>query len=143
MCPSLLVLTPRPRAPLRQHWDKSACPREQQSSRRLAGQDICCTANLTPACKVFHSLQVQGCPAPGLHSLFTFDWFCKQRLPNDLTSMLTGYAVLCYDVWVVCAVQGERGHAFYIVESGQLSAFKDNSPLPVLSYGPGTPACLV
>jgi hypothetical protein len=33
--------------------------------------------------------------------------------------------------------QGERGHAFYIVESGQLSAFKDNSPLPVLSYGPG------
>jgi hypothetical protein len=35
-------------------------------------------------------------------------------------------------------LQGERGHAFYIVESGQLSAFKDNSPLPVLSYGPGT-----
>lgn len=34
-------------------------------------------------------------------------------------------------------MQGERGHAFYIVESGQLSAFKDNSPLPVLSYGPG------
>jgi hypothetical protein len=38
-------------------------------------------------------------------------------------------------------LQGERGHAFYIVESGQLSAFKDNSPLPVLSYGPGT--CLL
>ncbi|WIA19038.1 hypothetical protein OEZ85_003698 [Tetradesmus obliquus] len=33
--------------------------------------------------------------------------------------------------------QGERGHAFYIVESGQLSAFKDNQPLPVMSYGPG------
>lgn len=33
--------------------------------------------------------------------------------------------------------QGERGHAFYIVESGQLSAFKDNATLPVLSYGPG------
>lgn len=41
-------------------------------------------------------------------------------------------AVLC------CAMpQGERGHAFYIVESGQLSAFKDNSPLPVMSYGQG------
>jgi len=36
-----------------------------------------------------------------------------------------------------CLLQGERGHAFYIVESGQLSAFKDSSPLPVLSYGPG------
>lgn len=34
-------------------------------------------------------------------------------------------------------MQGERGHAFYIVESGQLSAFKDNQPLPVMSYGPG------
>jgi hypothetical protein len=34
-------------------------------------------------------------------------------------------------------LQGERGHAFYIVESGQLSAFKDNQPLPVMSYGPG------
>lgn len=39
----------------------------------------------------------------------------------------------------LCCVllQGERGHTFYIVESGQLSAFKDNATLPVLSYGPG------
>ena len=41
----------------------------------------------------------------------------------------------------VCVSQGERGHAFYIVESGQLSAFKDNATLPVLSYGPGVCVC--
>ena len=33
--------------------------------------------------------------------------------------------------------QGERGQAFYIVESGQLSAFKDSANQPVMSYGPG------
>lgn len=43
----------------------------------------------------------------------------------------------------LCNVQGERGHAFYIVESGQLSAFKDNQPLPVMSYGPGGMAVLL
>jgi hypothetical protein len=42
--------------------------------------------------------------------------------------------------FVCVCVQGERGHAFHIVESGQLSAFKDNQPLPVMSYGPGAPA---
>jgi hypothetical protein len=39
--------------------------------------------------------------------------------------------------WIDLPLQGEKGHAFYIVESGQLSAFKDNQPLPVMSYGPG------
>lgn len=34
--------------------------------------------------------------------------------------------------------QGERGQAFYIVESGQLSTYKDGGPHPVMSYGPGT-----
>lgn len=33
--------------------------------------------------------------------------------------------------------QGEEGHAFYIVESGQLAAFKDGGPAPVMAYGPG------
>lgn len=46
------------------------------------------------------------------------------------TSCALSVTALLYD-------QGERGHAFYIVESGQLSAYKDNSPVPVLSYGPG------
>jgi hypothetical protein len=44
---------------------------------------------------------------------------------------------VCAVCCAVCVLQGERGHAFYIVESGQLSAFKDNATLPVLSYGPG------
>lgn len=33
--------------------------------------------------------------------------------------------------------QGEVGNAFYIVESGQLHAYKDKSPLPIMSYSPG------
>jgi hypothetical protein len=33
--------------------------------------------------------------------------------------------------------QGEEGNAFYIVESGQLAAYKDGGPTPVLAYGPG------
>jgi cAMP-dependent protein kinase regulator len=34
-------------------------------------------------------------------------------------------------------LQGEEGNAFYIVESGQLAAFKDGNPNPVMAYGPG------
>lgn len=33
--------------------------------------------------------------------------------------------------------QGEEGHAFFIVESGQLAAYKDSGAAPVMAYGPG------
>lgn len=36
-----------------------------------------------------------------------------------------------------CLAQGEEGNAFYIVESGQLAAYKDGCPTPVMAYGPG------
>lgn len=42
--------------------------------------------------------------------------------------------------YMVCWPQGEAGSSFYVVERGELSAFKDGVATAIKAYGPG--ACV-